>query len=65
MKVTLPYDPMWLALDWAKKHCPSYTTMIAEPVEPRRSLSDAPAQIYVNYYFSDERDVTMFILRWS
>jgi len=24
MTVTLPYDPEWKALEWAKKHCQSY-----------------------------------------
>ena len=24
--VTLPYDPVWTALAWAKENCPSYIT---------------------------------------
>ena len=54
MTVTIPYDPEWKAHDWAKKHCPSY-------------ISNKSNQMFggIVYYFSDERDVTMFILRWS
>jgi hypothetical protein len=65
MKVTIPYDPQWIPLKWAKKNCPSYITNDVTPVEPKRSLSDPTNQIYINYYFSEERDAMMFMLRWS
>ena len=55
MTVTLPYDPEWKALEWAKKHCPSYISNQAGVCDFRS----------VYYFFSDERDVTLFTLKWS
>jgi hypothetical protein len=55
MKVTLPYDTEWKALHWAKKHCPSYITNEAELVIGGGIV----------YYFSDPRDITLFMLRWA
>jgi hypothetical protein len=59
--VTLPYDPLWKPLEWAKKHCPSYIT---------NTMSDKLTELVgdrtpINYYFSDARDATLFALRWS
>jgi len=65
MKITISYDPAWLPLEWAKKYCPSYITNDAEPVDPKRSLSDKSNHIYINYYFSDERDAITFAVRWT
>lgn len=56
MKVTLPYDPEWPALKWAKENCPSYYTNDATPV--------GFDEYYVNYYFSEEKDVVAFTLKW-
>jgi len=60
MYATLPYDPTWQALAWAKKHCPSYIT------------NDAHCDGYnhydttkIDYFFSDEKDALMFILKWA
>lgn len=56
--VTLPYDPEGKPLDWAIKHCPSYIT---------NDIHLAKYNVYSNhidYYFSDERDVVLFTLRW-
>jgi hypothetical protein len=61
MTVTLPYDPEWKALDWAKKHCPSYTTNTVLTTDDRWAMYYHS----IVYYFSDARDVTMFILRWA
>jgi hypothetical protein len=55
MTVTLPYDPVWRPLEWAKKHCPSYITNEAGPIN----------EASIVYYFGDERDAMWFILRWS
>lgn len=58
--VTLPYDPVWAPLDWVKKNCPSYIT---------NDLHQDGYYTYdntkVDYFFSDERDATLFTLRWS
>ncbi len=59
MTVTIPYDPEWKALDWAKKHCPSYTT------NKVLTTNHAGECFRIAYHFSDERDVMMFTLRWS
>jgi hypothetical protein len=60
MKVTIPYDPDWPALQWAKENCPSYITNTAEVVGP---VGDS--KYVVHYYFSNERDVVVFSLRWT
>ena len=66
MTVTLPYDPEWKALAWAKDHCLSYITN--EAVDTQR-MKRVPGgwvdDTSIVYHFSDERDVTLFILRWS
>ena len=59
--VTIPYDPAWEALAWAKDNCASYiTNSSAENPESFGSFYDR----YIIYYFSDEKDATMFRLRW-
>jgi len=63
--VVLKYDPTWTALEWAKKHCPSYITNDAKPVEPRRSMADYMNPVYINYYFGNEHEAFLFKLRWS
>ena len=66
MTVTLPYDPEWKALAWAKEYCSSYITNKVSNTTRLKPVSGG----WVNdssivYYFNDERDVTLFILRWS
>jgi hypothetical protein len=58
--VILPYDPVWLALDWAKKHCPSYITNDAAP-HTKQSDIWGPE---IRYYFGTEHDAVAFSLRW-
>jgi hypothetical protein len=53
MTVTLPYDPLWRAVDWALKNCPSYITNTAQPGNK------------ICYYFSNDAEATMFKLKWS
>jgi len=53
MTVTLPYDPLWRAVDWAIKNCPSYITNTAQPGGK------------ICYYFINEAEATMFKLKWS
>lgn len=53
LKVTLPYDPDWRALIWAKKHCPSYITN-----------SGGPGNTIV-YYFSNRNEALTFGLKWA
>ena len=58
MTVTIPYDPLWKPLEWAKDHCPSYITN-----EVHRDGDNSVDKI--DYFFSDEKDALLFILRWS
>lgn len=59
MTVTLPYDPMWRALDWAKKHCDSY---IRNDVHQDGYYTWDNTKI--DYFFSDRNEALMFMLRW-
>lgn len=56
--VTLPYDPVWTALNWAKQHCPSYITN-----DLHRDTTGDPIT-RIDYFFSDEKDMLLFTLRW-
>ena len=60
MTVTLPYDPVWKPLEWAKKHCPSYITNNLH-CDGYNTFDNSK----IDYLFSDEKDAMMFILRWS
>lgn len=60
MIVTLPYDPTWQALEWAKKHCPSYITNDVHPYG-----YNTYDRKKIDYFFSDEKDVIWFKLRWG
>ena len=68
MKVTIPYDPEWKPLEWAKKHCSSYITndgnvsLVRQDVESNGIIKRI---VMINYFFSDEKDALMFLLRWS
>jgi hypothetical protein len=58
MTVTLPYDPTWKALEWAKEHCPNYITNGIHRDGDNSSNK-------IDYFFSNEREALMFLLRWS
>lgn len=66
MTVTLPYDPVWTALTWAKENCPSYIT---NEVQNTTRLKKVPGgwvpDSCIVYFFSDEKDALMFALKWS
>lgn len=57
--VTLKYDPVWSALDWAKKNCPSYITNRVHLTDDQTYNRDL-----IDYFFADERDSFWFALRW-
>ena len=59
--VILPYDQHWEALKWAKANCRSYITN--QSIAYRDPMKWGNTRI--EYFFSDERDATMFRLRWS
>lgn len=60
MTVTLPYDPMWRALDWAKQHCPSYITN-----DVHQDGYNTYDRTKIDYFFGNENEALMFVLRWS
>jgi hypothetical protein len=62
IKVTLPHDPLWYALEWAVKNCPSYINEDHEIIIDHLGLEVITS---VNYYFNDERDALVFKLRWA
>ena len=59
-RVTLPYDPVWAPLAWAKTHCASYITNRLALMKP-----DQLQGVEIDYFFSEARDATWFTLRWS
>ena len=63
--VTLPYDPVWRAVEWAKENCPSYITNDVEPIEPDATIYTKRPRPNIRYYFGDERDAFWFRLRWA
>ena len=60
MTVTIPYDPDWRPLVWAKEYCPSYITN-----DMHQDGYNTYDHTKVDYHFSDERDVIAFMLRWQ
>ena len=65
----------WEALLWAKRNCPSYVSYTYKGVVrnthiiggSKRNMA-MPLSIidkYVEYHFNDERDASLFALRWS
>lgn len=57
--VTLPYDPTWQALQWAKRNCPGYITNDVH-MDGYNSYDHSK----IDYFFSNKRDATAFALRW-
>lgn len=62
--VTLPYDPVWQALEWAKEHCPSYITNKADTMRIKPVPGGWIRDDHIVYYFGDEQDAVMFSLKW-
>ena len=60
IRVTLPYDPVWKALEWAKENCPNYITNDAHEIGPS-SYDNS----YIDYFFSNEADAIIFKLKWT
>jgi hypothetical protein len=58
-KVTLAYDPVWRPLTWAKENCPSYITN-----DVHKNTGKSGHGVQIDYFFSDEKDATLFTLRW-
>jgi hypothetical protein len=54
---TLPHFYEWHPGTWAKEHCKSYLSATAH--------WGTDHTITVEYHFAEEKDLTMFLLRWS
>ena len=57
--VTLPYDPVWTALTWAKKYCPSYITN-----DVHKNTDESGRGVQIDYFFGKEQDAIFFSLKW-
>ena len=57
--VTLPVTPFWEPLTWAKENCPSYITN-----DMHQDGYYTYDNTKIDYFFADEKDALMFILRW-
>lgn len=57
--VTLPYDPVWKPLEWAKQHCSSYITN-----DVHIDQLNTYDQQYIDYFFGDAKDAMWFTLKW-
>jgi hypothetical protein len=64
IKVTLPYDLEWTALDWAKIHCPDYITNSIHKLADA-TVADWNDWNQIDYFFSSERDAVFFKLKWA
>ena len=60
MTVTLPYDPCWEPLEWAKKYCPSYITN-----DMHCDGYNTYDNTKIDYFFANEKDAMWFVLRWA
>ena len=64
--ITLRYDPVWRAHEWAKKNCPGYITNRAKRLSDRvNSTPFFKDLVVIDYYFDTEREALLFTLRWA
>jgi len=72
-KVTLPHHHMAEAEEWAKIHCPSYIINVPGDYKMRRAPGGPPGGWVevtdIHFLFDNteegERDMVLFILRWT
>ena len=60
MIITLPYDPAWRALEWAKQYCPSYITN-----DLHQDGYNTYDRSKIDYFFGNRKDAMIFLLKWS
>lgn len=68
MKVKLPdLGPAYAndMVEWAKTHCPGYITNSAVAEDLGTQPTTPPWEYFRVFYFSDDKDATLFLLRWS
>jgi hypothetical protein len=62
--VSLPYDPVWKALEWAKAHCPSYITNDVHH-DDSFIITELKGEYFIDYFFGKEEEAVLFTLRWK
>ena len=60
MTITIPYDPFWEPLVWAKEYCPSYITN-----DMHQDGYNTYDHTKIDYHFGDEKDALIFKLKFS
>jgi hypothetical protein len=50
------YDSVYAPLGWAKRNCPSYIT---------NNAVQKNGDYYYRFYFGDEQDQLLFLLKWT
>jgi hypothetical protein len=64
--VTLPYDPVWSALTWAKKNCPSYiTNKCSNTTRLKKVPGGWVSDSNIDYFFGNKEDAILFKLTWT
>jgi len=56
LPVPVEWGPFHNPLSWAKTHCPSYIT---------NDAVQRDGDYYYRFYFGQEQDRVMFLLKWS
>lgn len=62
-RVSIESKKAYEALDWIKLNCPSYITNRVDMVHLTDEKRIGP--IKFSFVFGDEKDATMFALRWT
>lgn len=60
MIVTIPYDPFWEPLNWAKENCPSYITN-----DLHCNGYNTYDSSQIDYFFGNKEDAILFKLTWT
>lgn len=62
-QVSVEYKHVDKALEWAKENCPSYITNQIDMIHLAEKKRIDP--IRISFVFDDEKDATLFALRWK
>ena len=63
-EVSISHSKCHGALDWAKENCPSYVTNRVDIIR-LAEMDEKVGPIYITFFFADEKDATLFALRWK
>lgn len=62
-RVSIESKKAYEALDWIKLNCPSYITNQVDMIHLTDKKRIGP--IKISFVFDDEKDATLFALRWA